>query len=60
MQTIVIDDPNHLVKGQPVPVGTELTVLDSTAAWMIEKGKAHLKTPEKSTKAPVGAAAEGK
>lgn len=42
MPTIVIDVNNHRHAGEIVPVGTKLTVDDQTAAWMIERNKAHL------------------
>ncbi len=41
MKTIIIDVSNHRHAGQLVTPGTEITVQDATADWMIARGKAH-------------------
>jgi len=42
MKTVIIDASNHRHQGELVPAGTQITVNDQTANWMIEKKIARL------------------
>lgn len=57
MKNIIIIADNHIdrriVSDGPVPVGTKITAIDSTADWLIAKGKAKLDTQTKPTSTSV-------